>query len=623
MQNRIKIGQSVSQNNSYKPSDIYRQFTPAFRVIFSATSLALDELDGKAGYVKNEIVEEWLNSFSSSTSSSINHFVGETGIGKSTYIRNIYGSLNNPYVIDKHLVVPFYLNGKNITINNYKDRFVEQLRAACDICCESIQDIDLSNYEKLYNFIYSHNAALLSRGSIFDKNSKEVILRNLEQTDEYAFFAEILKYICCSSNISNVTLVFDDLESITDNQALSLFLNQAYRFHTCFGNTLNRSYAISTIIAIRPSTNSILDGFPWYAAYTPSLIYTINNPSSLSAIFLKRVEYITEKHYGTKYKDVSRVNEAISTLSTVMTKFEERTLGIISEVSNHNIRVAIRSLASIVGNRRYVQGNTAVKSYFVLSCDDYLINGGTIIKSMMYGESDIYRDDKISVFNILNNGKDLTSDLIIAYICKFFYHQNDGKWDNFAKIKESDIISSVEKLCGDYDIIASSIDYLLSRNVIEKFIIKSVNNNEEVNIYYMASPSLFGAFHLLEMNSVYFDAIRDDTFIDSENKIDLLQESLIFNNTFPPVSKIKEHDEKVKASTAFLAAIFKSEFNLLSSISLKDRPVIKRKFGDSLISSTILKGLMVTVSATSATHNEYLLKLTKLINKFESSYGGY
>jgi len=609
---RQKLNESVSSTVTYRRGDLYRQFIPAFKVLLSPTPLAIDTLDGNAGYVPNTEIEERLLYFSQLSSSHLNEFVGETGIGKSTYIRKVFGANKNPSIKNDVLYVPFFLNGQEINNHNIRQKFISTLKAAYTECQKYYMALREKDFDDIYSFISSHNQALLELGDFFEPSNNTSALKSLSERNPYAFFAELLKYACDKTSLKQIVVIYDDIESIADSDTILSYVRQLCNFHTCFMNVEDKSFSISSIIAIRPSTRRLLQSTHWYRAYTANDSLIITNPSALADIFVARVSYLTRREVGKLYKDIDRINEATAVLTDVVSKFEQKTLFLLSELSNHNIREAIRLFASVVSNRRYVQHDAALRPHFTVKTSDYSINGGSVARSIILDEADVYVDHNSSVFNLFKNSRDKRSDLIVAYICKYFFNNNSKRWENLERISEREFMSDIALVCRDTSFLEYSLEYLRKEKVIESF---SVTDHGQATTYFMALPRLFGAISLLEMNSVYLDAMRDDAYLPS---------SVLSVHGAPvaPVSRLKSTEEKIDASVAMLEHIFRSECDILNRVMPSEQSVLRRKFGDTLVASSAARGLRKTIFASGQANRREFLRLEADIAKFERDFGG-
>lgn len=610
---RYRINEATSANKSYKRNDIYRQFTDAFNTVFSAHPLSIDHSNGAAGYVPNKEIEERLSHFISSAHSHMNHFIGETGIGKSTYIRKVFGASTNPHIEGKTLFIPYYLNGKDITFDNFKSQFKDKLQAAYSLCRNTFSEIEDIDPGDICAFIKNHNAALLEPDDFFSDKSDKELLEELIKKNAYAFYAEMLKYACEKTALDQVVIVYDDIEGIVNPQVLFEYVAQACRFQTCFVNATDRSYSVCSIISMRPSTIRLLEETNWYHAFTPNDTLPIESPVGLAAIFEARLNYLVGKDIGSKYKEPERILEALEVLNGLMNRFEPRTLLLISELSNYNVRIALRLLASIISNRRFVQGDAEQKPQFVVKPIDYQINGGTIFRSLALEESDVYFDHRNNIFNILKNAENKKTDLIVAYICKYFYFKNSTIWSNLEKVAENVLCADLALLCEDKAYLSYSINYLVSEGAIEQV---EISDQGKKTVFYIAKPRLFGIFYMLQSNSVLLDALRDDIYAPLD--------SLCIDGESKPIIRIRSNADKMSATLQFWEYIYKSEKSMLSRTHPSLQISIKRLFGDVTISKMVGQGIQKTLNATSSSrtskNNKKFEDLDKRVSKFSKTH---
>jgi hypothetical protein len=195
-----------------------------------------------------------------------------------------------------------------------------------------------------------------------------------------------------------------------------LFVSQACLFHVCLLNTEDRNFFATSILSLWPSTRKVLQETHWHNAYTANSQLIIDDPVALSEIFHARIEFLTQHEFQDKYTDKDRIKNVLQVLEKVFERFEVRTLLIIALLSKYNIREALRLMATILANQKYVQLDATVSQHFSISPKDFVLNDGTIVKSLVYDESDVYFDHNPYVLNLFKNTSNPTFDTVTPYI---------------------------------------------------------------------------------------------------------------------------------------------------------------------------------------------------------------
>lgn len=608
-QERVRINEIFKPIDSYKRNDLYRQFTPVFNTIFSTESLAVEHNDGDAGYVPDQSIEDAIRSFSDAPINSLNLIVGETGIGKSTYVRKIFTHSLNPILKGSTLIIPFFLNGKVVTRENFESVFVRQLRAAYKLCQKTFISLSQFDHDNIREFIDEHNSALLEVDGFFDDNSSKEILELLAEKHPYAFFAEMLKYAASKESIDKVVVVIDDLEAIEDSFVQHQFIHLACRFHKCMKNVGDRRFSGETIISMRPFTRKLLNNTSWFSAYTPNAIVNINKPVRLAHIFLARFDYILSRGLEARYVEKERFAEAKSVLERVFHRFDSKLLIYMGMLSNYNIRDAITLVGEVISNRRFIQGNIPPREQFKIQSEQFVFNDGNILKSIAFDQFDLYFDHRQALFNILKNGSSPDTDLVLTYICKYFYARSSGCWDNMEYIEFNQFMEDISVLHSDSNYIKYCVDYLLNEDVIEKDEVIKAGATRE---YVYAKPRLFGIFELLKHNSVIIDALRDDTYAEPE--------VLSINGEVSPINHIKDNSSKAIATLKFWKSIIDGEKRLTLRIKPHGAPEFKRKFGDVLISRMVANGVKSTLSVNATHHAQEYSRIEAKLSEVEDIY---
>jgi|GEM_PF-6446265 len=607
---RYRINEQFPAIPAYARNDIYRQFIPVFNTIFSAESLAVEHKDGDAGYVRNREVEENLRTFLNSPVNHINLVVGETGIGKSTYLRKIFTADQNPTISKNELFIPYFLNGRTVTTENYREVFVKQIRAAYNLCRKEFPaELKTFDYEEIYSFINEHNSGLLEVGDFFDDLSPKEVLALLKQDDPYAFYAEMLKYVSHKTTIKTVMVIVDDVEAIEDTKTQNLFVHQVCRFHKCLKNVGERKFNGITIISIRPFTVKLLKNTNWFRAYTSNNDLNIPKPAALARIFLARFDYVLNKHHGEHYKDKERFENAREILERVFYKFETDLLSYVSILCNYNIREAIKLTGRVISNRRFVQGNVAVREQFTIQLDQFIFNDGNIVKSIAFDQDDVFFDHRGSLFNILKNEAKPETDLIICYICKYFFTRSSKTWENLEFVKYKRFLKDIEILKAESKYLEYCINYLIDEGVLE---LETVLNGNQSTKYIYAKPKLFGVFKLLKHNSVLIDAFRDDTYVHPKD--------LTIGGEIQPILRINGSSGKALGTLKFWESLIESEKSLIMRVNPKDSPDFKRKFGDTLVCRKIASGISKTLSNAEIHHKNAYNRVEKKLQDVEKLY---
>jgi hypothetical protein len=288
----------------------------------------------------------------------------------------------------------------------------------------------------------------------------------------------------------------------------------------------------------------------------------IDEPVALSEIFHARIEFLTQHEFRDKYTAKDRIKNALQVLEKVLERFEVRTISIIALLINYNISEALLLIVTTLANRKYVWLDTTVSKHFSIAPKYFVLNGGTIVKNLVYDESDVYFDHNPYVFNLFKNTVNPNFDLVTSCIVNTFFYQNLQNWAALERVKEGEIISDIKMLCENKPAINFALEYLITEKVIEKHVIVDQNTT---TVYYMAPPRFFGIFRLIELNSVLFDALRDDLYFHTIN----LQVAGV--GGVQPIEKIGDSEKKLQAAVQALKEVFESEKSFLNSVNPKSR----------------------------------------------------
>jgi hypothetical protein len=595
MFNRLKINQIYEAHEAMgEMNDIGREFSQTINRIKQE-----NQKTTSICYVKNPKIESQLQDVKDQDQSNFSILIGETGIGKSTYIRKVFGNDTNPEIINNCISVPFFMNRMYLTKDNHLLRFKEKIQATARLILGEDADYEEIS-EDFYQFIKSKNKHLLEIKDFFAKATNKEILADVKKEDFYGYYTELLKYACIKKNIQKIVIIYDDWESISELDVLFELINIGCHFYECCAQSLKEEKIIvTTVMAIRPSTRLALANKEWFSAYTPYKEIMIREPVDLKSIYLAQIKNDPMR------KNTTREEEVFEILDKYVNGLPQVWCNMLTEYANYNIREALNMLSGIITNRRYIQGGATPMYYFKAEEEDFHFNKPNIARSMILKESELYLDNDGSIFNILKNNDNEKSDLIVAYICKYFFILNDGKYISLKRVAEDLLYKDIKLIGIDHEVAQDSLKYLIEKRVVDKVTV------DKDTIYYSACPRLFAPFSVFKQNSVLCDVLRDDVYLDKEE--------LSHGYLRYPITKMIEQN-KLDASIAFLHCIVNTESNLRNRINPSSRQYFCTKFGEKMLVSDMLEGYRHMLYATRNSDDKRYKNLLRLVENHEKNY---
>lgn len=290
---RLKLNRTqpfISLSEESLRNDLYRKFKNIFEYLLSMNNPAIERREFNSWYVHCPDLEEDLRQTFTDITSSSRLLIGYTGMGKSTLIRYVFNvkSDESPSVInDKHFVIPFFYTMNEVStldicmpfINKSLAYAAEKLKAAK---CLDYEDSEFVNYivreKSIINYLTTSQRAL----------APKEILSALENIDRTAFEITKLQFLLDQTDIKNVIIVVDDIESLRSECMMEIVFRTLHLYQTLLKD--RTKYEIKLIIACRPSTISILARQKWFTAVSFPRSIEMNSVIDLCALFNARFE---------------------------------------------------------------------------------------------------------------------------------------------------------------------------------------------------------------------------------------------------------------------------------------------------------------------------------------------
>lgn len=321
------------KNRNFEPkapqskNAMYKKFSNIFDLIFDPNRYSLDDTFNKGLYLSNAQVEDDLATFIKHPGNNFAVMVGDTGIGKSTYIRKNICSKKVPTIRGDKVFIPFYGNAESVEYTACKS----VIRSALDAAIDTIENSTkvLITPEKLYNYIEGHNKRYLFLADNSRQMSKKERLKALLEIDPYAYKAEELKYLCEYSHINDVILVLDDFEGLP-NLTQYPFIEALHTYFQCTQNNTENNYSSKLLISLRPETYGMFKRTNVFNTYKPNHIIRIKTPVALKSLLIQRFNYLKSQKiiYG-KISNMDAFEEASETFLDILDRFDGKIISLV------------------------------------------------------------------------------------------------------------------------------------------------------------------------------------------------------------------------------------------------------------------------------------------------------
>jgi len=525
----IRPNTSEIPSESRQKNDLYRKFQKYFN---GATEKEFRQYDyyGKDGYISvNPLVESRILDILVGDIDEILPLVGATGVGK-TYL--LLYCLKSYYDVDDIPSNTPSLLPHNDTFDlvYYSDFNITEASLLQDpraLCFAKIQAM----YERIKEqFKIPHDPNV----EAFIQDHKLEVKFYDDSNKEYERELYKLALLIDSSNIpiKNVVFVFDDLESLTEDQQFVLMQNFLILYENLKSKT--GKYCSKFFFCLRNNTYHNIYKRDFYNTHRANKAEFVSLVPSLSEIFEKRFDIILNSNKVKKAQNKKTWESAKEILISISKRVDNSYAQLLLKLNNNNISKALEDFLNIISNRRWTQRNMNPAASFVIEGEDYYINDINILRILSMGERDIfYQSTQNSIRCILPKpGESNTVDFISLLILQAFrYRNNNYVEDNSISTRllskrtiTNKIIryivpadceeTKAEKLKTE---IGDQIEQVFKYFEENRFIHLNVNPQIESNDdeYYML-PRGEQTFDLFFSRSILFTIFRDNYLFDSK-----------------------------------------------------------------------------------------------------------
>lgn len=606
-----RLNSGFKYYSAYVRNDLYRRFEKTFDLMLEPNSYQHQGSLDSNPYVNNSLVEEQIDRFKNSIGHNFTIMLGDIGVGKSTYVRNLLINNKTPKIDGDSIYLPILGNSQTIT----KSQCENQVLSIIDSAIDTIEEEFSLKFDPnlFYKYIIGHNKPLLFKKQKVNRELAKIErLEILLESDPYAYNAELIKYYCESKNVcvSNIVIIVDDYEGI-DPEVQQYLYNRVSRLFQCLFNNNDQRIAAKMIIALRPHMYQSISNKDIATTYKPN-VFEISDVVPLRDIIYKRFDTFRRMPsiYG-KINDIEKYDEAAKVFEHFLSRFQDDILDIIQNLCNSNIRDSLIVLSSVMSNRKWFQKRKGeLRSSFQPKISDFHISTINVIKSMIYNDGEMFSDkvlhsktmDKPLIVNIFNH-KTECNFMVCAYLIKLFWefhHQYD-----VIEITHEKIIECMSLFDLEESIVSERIDYLIENDLIE------INRSNDT-LSYIYRKKIDGIFSLMKLSILYAFSIRDDIYINHvENK----------------PSGQYTGKEFIKEAVRLIDIFISEETNLLSKVLIgPNGKKIKNIFGEKPISSLIFEGFENDYHARSNVSSEEIKNINSGIrsnlNELENIYKG-
>ncbi len=524
---RAKVEETKTKN------DLYRKFR---HYIAGATERDFHRYASYSvdGYISvHKELEEQINDILTHNIDEIIPITGATGIGK-TYLmlyclKKYYGVEDIP--TNTPVLFPSQEKGK------YDLVYYSDFNITEPSVLENIGLLCFAKVSAMYEYVL--NCANLGAKKVEDvgkyindyKLEVKYYSEDNKQFEEALFKLTIL--LSSGLPIKNVVFVFDDLESLKEQQQVALMAH----FLTLFENLKTKSrgcFCSKFFFCLRNNTYYNIYKDDMYNTHRANKALNVSVAPSLSKIFQRRFDIIIASDQVKKAQNEKTWEKAKNVLLKIADRIDNSYNNILLKINNNNVSKALESYLEIISNRRWTQKNVNPASSFIIEEDDYYINDTNILRILCMGEKNVYFQTKIMPIRCIlpKPGVHNLSDILSFWVLQAFRYRNRCAQDTEEVAQR---LLSPDELIHDiyrcivpnkgsdqdrkraYDDIKDAVQRAFSYYEDNRFIRKNVDPMvESGEIKYFMLPRGEQIFDLFFSQSILFGIFRDAYLLDTE-----------------------------------------------------------------------------------------------------------
>lgn len=343
----IRPNTCETPSESKQKNDLYRKFHQYFS---GATEKEFRQYDyyGKEGYISvNPLVESKILDVLRHNIDEILPLVGATGVGKTyllLYCLKLYYNVDNipsntpslfPHGDAFDLV---YYSDFNIT----EASVLEDPRALCLAKVQAMYErvkkqFDITSDPNVEAFIQDKKLEI----KFYDSSNKEY---------EKELYKLVLLLDSVKIPLKNVVFVFDDLESLTEDQQFLLMQNFLILYENL--KSKRRKYCSKFFFCLRNNTYHNIYRQDFYNTHRANKAEFISLVPSLSEIFEKRFDIILKSEKVKKAQNRKTWESAKKILIDISKRVDSSYAQLLLKLNNNNISKALDDFLNIISNRR-------------------------------------------------------------------------------------------------------------------------------------------------------------------------------------------------------------------------------------------------------------------------------
>lgn len=538
---------ALSQYSSLARNELKNRYEQ----IDDSSNIKIERVNTKKGINKDFLHETY--------SKSPIILIGDVGVGKTQFIRNLIKSENS--ILDKHdIALHVNLGETAILSNKVKDGALTTIR---EILLTEYE-IDI-NEDAFVREVYRDNLDRLKNSIFKALDPKDFTLKEIEElsqliSNEAEHIKRSIDYITTQRHHPKIVIFLDNTDQRNSLDQQEIFL---------IAHELSSQTKATVFVSIRPETFylSYKDGV--LKAYHPKA-YTIE-PPRIDLVLKKRLEFglMIAKgeidapslgEQGMKLANLTTMLEVM--LRTLNSNYVEqkKLVATIDNIASGNVRRAIDMIKDFLSN-----GHTNTQRILEIEEENpgsYYIPMHEFLKTMINGDNRYYNPNTSVISNVFDiRSKDPKEYFLALLLLDYLIKMSTSEISNHGFLGNADVYNRLQSLGYLPEQIEICINKLLQDEMVENPINNLLKDSEIATHSIRTTPKGAIYVNLLAGTFQYIDAMLVDIPIIDSDLFSQINES--FEN---PEASIEVRLSRSELFISYLNDIYKSEL-----LDLKDR----------------------------------------------------
>lgn len=477
-------------------------------------------------YVEDPELERELMRLFLDCESKIIYFLGKEGIGKTTFLKNVFGLSDNAVVFDEAKdIACISMSFRGVLLEKDANEYIIN---SISCVCTALEErygfrenfYSIEGHNLFFDYIKETYCSLLENVSsveLIGKSAQDIRLLKLQRAEQkypYAYMVSklnfYLNYYCMA--IHNIVIVIDNTEvlnkEIRGKIAKSILSFFSGLINDKYIDSAKKNLAVNLIFSMRPSTYEELVKTEEIKAYHPVTVLHKEKPVDMVKYFSLKRDTIIDKNGMQEVWD-----DAYEIIMTLANKFNHKYSDMISNLCNYDFESMKKIYKKILMNKVWLLRGERRRDFLNMSKTDYLFNNISVLRAIACGNNAVYRGEKsVVVPNAMLNDEFNDDSMLSLLVMSFFMRERK-------LIMKKRLFDYFERIFGSDPGIRESLERVVKHFLDTEILEETYNwkNPIQKSKYLYLTSRGEEIWHLFKSDSVLLEMYREDYFFDEED----------------------------------------------------------------------------------------------------------